>query len=56
MIKTTKDRIEKCNVFVQALQCLTPLNFQSTYVTSVGPMTPKPSDFRALDVETSLRA
>jgi len=27
-----------------------------THVTSVGPVTPKPDGFRALDVETSLRA
>jgi hypothetical protein len=27
-----------------------------TYVTSVGPVTPKPGGFRALDVETCLRA
>ena len=26
-----------------------------TYVMSVGPVTPKPGGFRALDVETSLR-
>ena len=35
---------------------LDSLKLSIDYVTSVRPVTPKPGGFRALDVETSLRA
>jgi hypothetical protein len=37
------------------VQCLTPLSFLVDPCNECWPMTPKPDDLRALDVETSLR-